>query len=118
MHLHMIIKLLARELALADFVLVLVRCDAVFADGITMAVFNGLGGVGGVGGFVAVPWLGGIRRRGGRGGGGGGGVVEGCCADGGSCGEPRGGLVRCTLFGGTWDRKACPAGIRMQVPAR
>ena len=55
MLLHMIIKLLARELTLADFVLILVRRDAVFADGIAMAVFNGFGDVGGVGGFVAVP---------------------------------------------------------------
>ena len=91
MRLHMIIKLLARELALANFVLVIVRRDAVFVDAIAMAVFNGLGDVGGGGGFVAVHWLGGIRRmRGGRRGGGGGGVVEGCGADGGGCGEPRG----------------------------
>jgi hypothetical protein len=61
MRLQMIIKLLARELALANFVLVLVRCDAVFVDAIAMAVFNGLGDVGGVVGFVAVPWLVGIR---------------------------------------------------------
>jgi hypothetical protein len=82
----MVIKLLARELALADFLLVLVRRNAVFGDAITMAVFNGLGDVRGVGGFVAVPWLAGIwgggggRRRGwrgwwGSGGGGGGGSV-------------------------------------------
>lgn len=62
MLLHMIIKLLARELALTDFVLVLMRRDAMFFDGIAMAVFNGLGHVRGVGGFVAVPRLGGIRR--------------------------------------------------------
>jgi uncharacterized membrane protein YgcG len=93
MCLLMIIKLLARELALADFVLVLVRRDTVFVDAIAMAVFDGLGDVGDVGGFVEVPWMGGIRRsRGGRGGrgGGGGGVVEGCGADGGGRGEPRG----------------------------
>ena len=60
--LHMIIKLFARELALANFVLVLVRRDAVFFDAITMAVFNGLGDVGGVGGFVAMPWFDGIMR--------------------------------------------------------
>lgn len=70
MLLHMVIELLARELALADFVLVLARCDAVFGDGIAMAVFNGLGDVGGIVGFVAVPWLIGTRRiRGGRRGG-------------------------------------------------
>jgi hypothetical protein len=86
----MIIILLARELALANFGLVLVRRDAVFVNAIAMAIFNGLGGVGGVGGCVAVRWLGGIRRfRGGRRGGGGSGVVEGCGADGGGCGEPR-----------------------------
>jgi hypothetical protein len=98
-----IIKLLAREFALADFVLVFVRRDAVLCDAITMAVFDRLGDVGSVGRFVAVPWFGGIRRvRGGRrglrsrrcgrrGGGrcGGGGVVECCGADGGGCGEPR-----------------------------
>jgi hypothetical protein len=55
MLLHMIIKLLARELTLADFALVLVRRNAVFANGIAMAIFNGFGDVGGVGGFVAVP---------------------------------------------------------------
>jgi hypothetical protein len=102
MRLHMIIKLLFRELPLAYFVLIFMRCDAVFVDAIAMAVFHGLGDVGGVGGFVTVPWLCGFRRmrggwRGGgsgrrrRGGGGGGcGVVEGCSADGGGCGEPRG----------------------------
>ena len=92
MHLHMVIELLARELALANFVLVLVRRDAVFFDAIAMAVFDGLGDVGGVGGrSVAVPWLGGIRRiRGGGRGGGGGAVVDGCGADRGGCGEPRG----------------------------
>jgi hypothetical protein len=103
MRLNMIIKLFIRKPALANFVLVLVRGDTVFVDAIAMAVFNGLGDVGGVGGFVAVPWLGGIRRmRGGRRGGGGGGhwrgggsggagsVVESCSADGGGCGEPRG----------------------------
>jgi hypothetical protein len=100
-----IIKLFAREFALADFVLVFVRRDAVLCDAITMAVFDRLGDVGSVGRFVAVPWFGGIRRvRGGRrgsrsrgcgcgcGGGGlcgGGGVVECCGADGGGCGEPR-----------------------------
>ncbi len=82
------------------------RRDAVFVDAVAMAVFNRLGCVGGVGGFVTVPWFGGIRRiwggpRGGGGcggsssgsgggGGGVGGVVEGCGADGGGCGEPRG----------------------------
>jgi hypothetical protein len=104
MRLHVIIKLLARELALANFVLVFVRRDAVFVDAIAMAVFNGLGDVGGVGGFVAVPWLGGVRRiRGGRGrrgggGGGGGGVVEGCGADGGGCGEPGGVSTVCFVW--------------------
>lgn len=53
--LHMVIKLLVRELALANFVLVLVRRDAVFFDAIAMAVFNGLGDIGGVGGFVPMP---------------------------------------------------------------
>jgi hypothetical protein len=62
MRLLMIIKLLARELALADFVLVLVRRDTVFVDAIAVAVFNGLGDVGDVGIFGEVPWLGGIRR--------------------------------------------------------
>jgi hypothetical protein len=67
MFLHMIVELLARELALADFILVFVRRDAMFVDGIAMAVFNGLWDVGSVGGFVAVPWLGGtLRIRGGR----------------------------------------------------
>lgn len=101
MRLHMVIKLLARELALSDFVLVLVRSDAVFLDSISMTVFNGLGNVRGVSSFVAVPRLGGIGRiRGGRGGRRGGrfwrgcggrgvgGVVESCGADGGGCGEP------------------------------
>jgi hypothetical protein len=67
MHLHMVIKFLARELALSDSVLVLVRGDAVFLNGIAMTVFNRLGYIRGVGGFMAVPWLGGFRRiRGGR----------------------------------------------------
>lgn len=117
MRLHMIIKFLIRERALANFVLVLVRGDAVFFDAIAMAIFNGFGDVGGVGGFVAVPWLGGIRRmRGGlRGGGGGGGrgrwrgggcggsggVVESCSADGGGCGEPRGSWYG--MSSGYWD---------------
>lgn len=52
MCLHMIVKFLAREFALTNSVLVLVRRDAVFVDAIAMAVFNGLGDVGGVGGFV------------------------------------------------------------------
>ena len=60
MHLLMIVKLLARELALADFVLVLVRGDAVFGDAVAVAVFHGLGDVGGVLGFVAMPWSAGI----------------------------------------------------------
>jgi hypothetical protein len=102
MRLLMIIKLLARELALANFVLVLSRRDTVFVDAIAMAVFNGLGDVGGGGGFVAVPWLGGMRRiRGGRGsrrGGGGGGVVEGCGADCGGCGEPGGVSTVCFVW--------------------
>jgi hypothetical protein len=55
MRLHMIIKLLARELALANSVLVLVRRHAVFFDAIAMAVFNGLGDVVGVAGFVVEP---------------------------------------------------------------
>lgn len=58
----MVIKLLARELALANFLLVLMRGDAVFLDGIAMAIFNGLGDVFDVGIFEAVPWLGGSRR--------------------------------------------------------
>jgi hypothetical protein len=105
MGLHMVIKLLARELALADFVLVLVRRNAVLGDTIAMTIFNRFGDVVGIGGFVAVPWLCGIwgclggwsggrsgRRSGGRrrGGGGIGGIVDGCSADGGGCGEPRG----------------------------
>lgn len=104
MHLLMIIELLARELALANFVLILMRGDAVFGDAVAVAVFHGLGHVGGVLRFVAMPWSGGIRsfrgrcrcwRLRGRGGGGGGsrwvgGVVEGCGADCGGCGEPRG----------------------------
>jgi hypothetical protein len=77
-----------------------VRCDAVFADAIAMATFNGLGDIGSVGGyrFRVVRWFTNMRRiRGGRGGGGwggGGGVVEGCGADGGGCSEPRE-LVSC-----------------------
>ena len=62
MLLHMIIELLARELTLTNFVLVLARRDSVLIDGITMAVFNGLGDVGGVGGLVAMPWFGGFGR--------------------------------------------------------
>lgn len=90
MRLHMIIKLLARELALANFVLVLVRRDAVFFDTITMAVFNGLGDVDSRGGFVVVRWLADFRRiQGDRRSGRSGAVVEGCGADGSSCGEPR-----------------------------
>ena len=62
-------KLLAREFARADLSLVLMRCDAVFSDGIAMTVFNRFGDIGGVGGFVAVAWLGGIWSfLGGRGG--------------------------------------------------
>lgn len=61
MLLHMVIKLLTRELALADFVLVLVRCDAVFVDSVAMAVFDGLGDVRGVGGFAAMPYSAGFR---------------------------------------------------------
>jgi len=60
MYLLMVVKLLARELALANFVLVLVCRDAVFVDAIAMAVFNGLGDVGGVLGFVAMPRSAGI----------------------------------------------------------
>jgi hypothetical protein len=98
MRLHMIIKLFIRELALANFILVLVRRDAVFLDAIAMAVFNRLGGVGTVGGFMAVRWLGGGIRgfRGGRSGGGVGSVVEGCGADGGGCGEPGGVSTLCS----------------------
>lgn len=58
MLLLMVIKLLARELACADFHLVLMRRDAMLRDRIAVAVFNGLGDVGGVGCFVAVAWLG------------------------------------------------------------
>jgi hypothetical protein len=60
MLLHMIIKLLARELALADSVLVLVRRNAVFQDCVAVPIFDGLGDVVRVFGFVAVAWLGGI----------------------------------------------------------
>ena len=67
MRLHMIIKLLARKLALTNFFLVLVRRDAVLIDAIAMAVFNGLGDIGGVGGFVAMSWLGSLGRIQGRG---------------------------------------------------
>jgi hypothetical protein len=119
MLLHMIIKILARELAFAHFILVLVRRNAVFFDSITVAVFNGLGDIGGVVRFVALARfcsIGGIRggrvgRRGFRDGGrrgwrgsGGGGVVEGCGTDGGSCGEPRGTKLAHSVspsFGGT-----------------
>ena len=66
MHLLMVVKLLARELALANFVLVLVRGDAVFGDAVAVAVFHGLGNVGGILGFVAMPWLGVIRSFRGR----------------------------------------------------
>jgi len=59
-HLLMIVKLLARKLALADFVLVLVRGDAMLGDAVAVAVFHGLGDVGGVLGFVAMPWSRGI----------------------------------------------------------
>lgn len=44
MRLHMIIKLLARELALADFSLVLMRRNAMLLNRIAMAIFDGLGG--------------------------------------------------------------------------
>jgi hypothetical protein len=49
-----------------------VRRDAVFADAIAMAVFNGLGDVGGVGGFVLVSRPSGftVIRGAGRSGGG------------------------------------------------
>ena len=60
MHLLMIIKFFARELALADFVLVLMRGDAMLGDAVAVAVFHGLGDVGGVLGFVAMPWSCGI----------------------------------------------------------
>jgi len=60
MHLLVVVKLLARKLALADFVLVLVRGDAVFGDAVAVAVFYGLGHVRGVLGFVAVPRSAGI----------------------------------------------------------
>lgn len=72
MCLHMIVKFFAREFALANFVLVLVRRDAVFVDAIAMAVFNGLGDVGGVGGFVLVSRPSGftVIRGAGRSGGG------------------------------------------------
>jgi hypothetical protein len=60
MLLHMIIKLLARELALADSVLVLVRRNAVFQDRVAVPVFDGLGDVVRVFGFMAVAWFGGI----------------------------------------------------------
>jgi hypothetical protein len=62
MHLHMIIEFLFAKLALADFVLILVRRDAVFSDCIAMAVFDRLGDIGGVGRFVAVPWQICLRR--------------------------------------------------------
>jgi hypothetical protein len=88
MRLLMIIKLLARELALADFILVFVRRDAMFGDGIAVSVFNGLGGFGTVGGFVTDLWLGGSERIwGGRSVVG---IIVHCSSDdGGSCGEPR-----------------------------
>jgi hypothetical protein len=60
MLLHMIIKLFAREFALADSVLVLVRRNAVFQDRVAVPVFDGLGDVVCVLGFVAVAWFGGI----------------------------------------------------------
>lgn len=60
MHLLVVVKLLTRELALANFVLVFVRGDAVFGDAVAVAVFHGLGDVGGVLGFVAMAWLGAI----------------------------------------------------------
>lgn len=56
MLLLVIIKLLARELARADFHLVLMRRSAMLHDRIAMAIFNGLGHVRGVGCFVAVAW--------------------------------------------------------------
>jgi hypothetical protein len=88
MRLLMIIKLLARELALANFILVFVRRDAVFADGIAVAVFNRLGGFGAVGRFVADLWLGRPKRI--RGGGSVVSMIVHCSSDdGGRCGEPR-----------------------------
>jgi hypothetical protein len=71
----MVVKLLARELALADFVLVLARRNAVFLDGVTVAIFHGLRDVlcvfscAAVARFVVV-WTGGrgLRRGGGSGG--------------------------------------------------
>ena len=90
MRLQVVIELLARELALAHFILILVRCDAVFSDAIAMAVFNGLGDVGsGLCGFVAVHWLCGGGWRGRGGGGRGRGVVESCGAYSGGCSKPR-----------------------------
>jgi hypothetical protein len=62
MHLHMVIEFLLGKLALADFVLILVRRNAVFGDCIAMAVFDGLGDIGGVGCLVAVPWPVCLRR--------------------------------------------------------
>jgi hypothetical protein len=44
MRLNMIIKLLARELALADFSLVPMRRNAMLLNCIAMAIFDGLGG--------------------------------------------------------------------------
>lgn len=44
MRLYMIIKLLARELALADFSLILVCRNAMLLNRIAVAIFNGLGG--------------------------------------------------------------------------
>jgi hypothetical protein len=71
MHLHMVIEFLFAKLALADFVLILVRRDAVFSDCVAMAVFDGLGDIGCVGRLVAVPgqvclrrfWRGWVSRR-------------------------------------------------------
>ena len=62
MHLHVVIEFLLGKLALADFVLILVRRDAVFSDCIAMAVFDRLGDIGGVGRLVAVPWQVCLRR--------------------------------------------------------
>lgn len=102
MDLHMIIKLFARELPLADLVLIFVRRNAVFGDRIAVTVINRLRNVRCVGRFVTMAWksrfrgiMGGRiwrrgwlwRRRGGIVGVGS--IVDSCSAGGGDRGKPR-----------------------------
>lgn len=56
----MIIKLLARELALSHFILILMRRNGMFRDGVAVTFFNGLGIADVGGGYAVVVRLGGV----------------------------------------------------------